>query len=257
MIIKEWITGETKPTIICTIVSATSLAFSLGGWLTGILPFDVAWIAIVLCGIPIILGAATALIKEHDIKADVLVSMALIASVWIGEFFAAGEVALIMQIGSLLEQYTSRKARQGIEKLVKLTPQTACVKQNEKDVVIPASEVVVGDILTVVAGETIPVDGVIISGESSIDQSIMTGESIPIDKKTGDNVTSGTVNQYGTFEMRASKLCTDSSLQRMIQLAKEADANKAMEAMNGKEVDGRELFVNVARPREERPRRQF
>jgi len=227
MIIKEWITGETKPTIICTIVSATSLAFSLGGWLTGILPFDVAWIAIVLCGIPIILGAATALIKEHDIKADVLVSMALIASVWIGEFFAAGEVALIMQIGSLLEQYTSRKARQGIEKLVKLTPQTACVKQNEKDVVIPASEVVVGDILTVIAGETIPVDGVIISGESSIDQSIMTGESIPIDKKTGDNVTSGTVNQYGTFEMRASKLCTDSSLQRMIQLAKEADANKA------------------------------
>jgi heavy metal translocating P-type ATPase len=227
VMIKEWITGKAKPIIVCTSVSAAALVLSLGGWLSGVLPFDAAWIAIVLCGIPIVFGAVTALIKEHDIKADVLVSMALIASVWIGEFFAAGEVALIMQVGSLLEQYTSRKARRGIEKLVRLTPQTARVKRNGADATIPASEVAVGDILTVLAGETIPVDGVIISGESSVDQSVMTGESIPIDKKAGDSVTSGTVNQYGTFEMRSSKLCTDSSLQRMIRLAEEADANKA------------------------------
>jgi heavy metal translocating P-type ATPase len=227
VMIKEWITGKAKPIIVCTSVSAAALVLSLGGWLSGVLPFDAAWIAIVLCGIPIVFGAVTALIKEHDIKADVLVSMALIASVWIGEFFAAGEVALIMQVGSLLEQYTSRKARRGIEKLVRLTPQTARVKRNGADATIPASEVAVGDILTVLAGETIPVDGVIISGESSVDQSVMTGESIPVDKKAGDSVTSGTVNQYGTFEMRSSKLCTDSSLQRMIRLAEEADANKA------------------------------
>ena len=133
---------------------------------------------------PIVVNAITALIKEHDIKADVLVSMALIASVSIGEYFAAGEVALIMQIGSLPgNSFTSSKARQGIEKLIKLTPQTARVKRGGLDAVIPVSEVAVGDLLTVLAGETVPVDGVIVSGETSIDQSVMTGESIPADKK--------------------------------------------------------------------------
>ncbi|MEA4955625.1 MAG: hypothetical protein VB096_08980 [Pseudoflavonifractor sp.] len=92
MLLKEWLSGEAKPTVICTSVSAASLVLSLGGWLNQILPSDIAWVAIVLCGIPIIFGAITALIKEHDIKADVLVSMALVASVCIGEFFAAGEV---------------------------------------------------------------------------------------------------------------------------------------------------------------------
>lgn len=175
MTLKNWVTGEAKPTMVCASVSAVALILSLGGWLEGVLPFNLAWVAIILCGIPIIFGAGTALIQEHDIKADVLVSMALIASVGIGEFFAAGEVALIMQIGSLLEQYTSRKARQGIEKLINLTPQTARVRRNGKDTVLPASEVVVGDILTVLAGESVPVDGVIVSGETSIDQSVMTG----------------------------------------------------------------------------------
>lgn len=227
MIFKDWLTGEAKPTVVCAAVSAAALIFSFSGILSGIVPFDIAWAAIVLCGIPIVVNAITALIKEHDIKADVLVSMALIASVSIGEYFAAGEVALIMQIGSLLEQFTSSKARQGIEKLIKLTPQTARVKRGGLDAVIPASEVAVGDLLTVLAGETVPVDGVIVSGETSIDQSVMTGESIPADKKAGDSVTSGTVNQFGTFEMKASKICTDSSLQRMIRLAEEADANKA------------------------------
>ncbi|MCI2049745.1 MAG: cation-translocating P-type ATPase [Lachnospiraceae bacterium] len=227
MIIEKWVDGDTKCTVFCVLVSAVSLVFSLGGWLSGILPFDTAWIAIALCGIPIIYSAVTALIRKHDIKADLLVSMALVASVCTGEYFAAGEVALIMQIGSLLEQYTSDKARQGIEKLIRLTPQTARVKRDGADVIIPASEVAAGDLLTVLAGEIVPVDGMIIAGETSIDQSVMTGESIPVDKKAGDSVTSGTVNQFGTFEMQAQKRCTDSSLQKMIRLAREADADKA------------------------------
>lgn len=228
MILKEWVMGETKPTIVCVLLSTAALVLSFGGWFSAVAPFDIAWVAIVLCGVPIIFGAATALIQKHDIKADMLVSMALIASICIDELFAAGEVALIMQIGSLLEQYTSSKARQGIEKLVKLTPQTARVKcNNGSDTVVPVSAVAVGDILTVFAGESVPVDGVIVSGNTAIDQSVMTGESIPVDKKAGDSVTSGTVNQFGTFEMRALKLSGDSSLQRMIHLAEEADANKA------------------------------
>ncbi len=226
-LLKNWLGNEPKPTLVCVCLSIVSLVLSLGGWLRNILPIDIAWIAIVLCGIPIVLGAVRALIMEHDIKADVLVSIALIASVATSEFFAAGEVALIMQIGSLLEDFTADRARKGIENLIHLTPKTARVKKDGKQVIIPVEEVREGDILTVIAGETIPVDGVLISGETSIDQAGMTGESIPVVKKAGDPLTSGTVNRFGTFEMEALKTCEDSSLQRMIVLAEQADANKA------------------------------
>lgn len=189
--------------------------------------FDMAWIAIILCGIPIILEAVIGLVTEFDIKADVLVSLALIASVCIGENFAAGEVAFIMQLGGLLEELTVAKARAGIEKLVHLTPQTARVIADGKETVIPAREVRIHDVLKVLPGETIPVDGVIISGQTSVNQAVMTGESLPVDKTVGDEVSSGTVNQFGAFEMRAAKVGEDSSIQRMIRLVQSADAGKA------------------------------
>lgn len=138
-----------------------------------------------------------------------------------------GEVALIMQIGSLLEDYTSGKAREGIEKLISITPQTARVVNDGVSTVVPVEEVRIGDKLSVLAGETIPVDGTILDGETSIDQSVMTGESIPVDKKAGDKVSSGTINQYSTFTMRADSVSKDSSLQRMVRLAEEAEENKA------------------------------
>lgn len=213
--------------IVITLLSGISLVFSLGGWLQDILPFDLAWIAILLCGIPIIIGAGKALFFEHDIKADVLVSMALISSVYIGEYFAAGEVAFIMQIGSILEDATAAKATEELQKLIHLTTNYAHIKRNGHIDSIQTEEIHVGDILVVLAGETIPVDGIITSGHSAINQSIMTGESIPVDKKTGDDVISGTLNQFGTFEMMAQKEPNDSALQRMIQLAKEADEKKA------------------------------
>ncbi len=191
------------------------------------LPFDPAWIAIILCGVPIILEAFIGLVTEFDIKADVLVSLALIASVCIGEIFAAGEVAFIMQLGGLLEELTVAKARAGIEKLVHLTPQTARIVSGGAERVVPAEEVRVGDVLRLLPGETVPVDGVILSGQTSINQAVMTGESLPVDKSAGDEVSSGTVNQFGAFEMRASRVGEDSSIQRMIRLVQSADAGKA------------------------------
>ena len=122
---KNWLENEPKVSLVCAVTSAVSLILSITGVLKNILPVDIAWIAIVLCGVPILVGAAKGVIFERDIKADLLVSLALIASVAVKEFFAAGEVALIMQIGSLLEDYTSGKAREGIGKLIKITPRTA------------------------------------------------------------------------------------------------------------------------------------
>ena len=191
------------------------------------LPFDASWAAIILCGIPIILEAVIGLVTAFDIKADVLVSLALIASVCIGEDFAAGEVAFIMQLGGLLEELTVARARAGIEKLVHLTPQTARVITGGKETAVPTEAVKVGDLLRVLPGETIPVDGEIVSGQTSVNQAVMTGESLPVDKGVGDEVSSGTVNQFGAFEMKATKVGEDSSIQRMIRLVQSADAGKA------------------------------
>lgn len=223
----EWFLelGGMKKDIVLLVISGIALVVSIFDLWS--LPFEPAWVAIVLCGVPIILEACIGLITKFDIKADVLVSIALVAAVIIGEGFAAGEVAFIMQLGALLEEMTVSKARAGIEKLVRLTPQTARVLRGGREELIEASHVQVGDILRVIPGETIPVDGVILSGQTSVNQAVMTGESLPVDKKAGDTVASGTVNQFGAFTMEAKKVGEDSSIQRMIRLVQSADAGKA------------------------------
>lgn len=225
--INHWLENEPKETMVCAVISAAALALSITRALRDLLPFDVAWIAIILCGVPILIGAFRGVLFEHDIKADLLVSLALIASVATQEYFAAGEVALIMQIGSLLEDYTSGKARESIEQLITISPRTARVLRSGTEIKIPVEDVKVGDVLSVLAGEMVPVDGTILEGATSIDQSVMTGESIPVDKAAGDTVSSGTINQYGAFTMRADSVSADSALQRMVRLAQEAEENKA------------------------------
>ena len=217
--------GGIRKDILLLVISGVSIICSLLH--VQPFPFDLAWFAVILCGFPIILEAIIGLVTAFDIKADVLVSLALIASICIGETFAAGEVAFIMQLGALLEELTVAKARAGIEKLVHLTPQIARVLQMDKEVIVPAEQVRIGDRIRVLPGETIPVDGIIVSGQTSINQAVMTGESLPVDKAVGDEVSSGTVNQFGTFEMEATRVGEDSSIQRMIKLVQSADAGKA------------------------------
>ena len=219
----QW--GGVKKDILFLVIGGISLLTSLLQFRP--FGFDLAWIAIILCGIPIILEAVIGLVTAFDIKADVLVSLALIASVIIGEIFAAGEVAFIMQLGALLEDMTVARARAGIEKLVHLTPRTARKLNDTEETIIPAEQVRINDILRVLPGETIPADGIILSGQTSVNQAVMTGESLPVDKTAGDEVSSGTGNQFGSFDMRATKAGDDSSIQRMIRLVQSADADKA------------------------------
>lgn len=222
----DWIADEEKRRLVFAMMGGVSLVCSFLG-IRGALPFDPAWISVVLCGVPILREAAVGLVTRFDIKADVLVALGLLAAVSIGEVFAAGEVAFIMSLGSLLEERTVRKARQGIEKLVAMTPRTARVLRGDVETIIRAADVNVGDVLRVFPGENIPVDGVITFGRTTVDQSLMTGESLPVDKEVNDEVFSGTVNQLGAFDMRATKAEGDSSLQRMIRLVESADASKA------------------------------
>ena len=217
--------GGIKKDIVFLVLGGLSLIISMFDLIP--LPFDAAWVAILLCGVPIIMGAMIGLMTAFDIKADVLVSLALIASICIREDFAAGEVAFIMQLGALLEDLTVAKARAGIERLVHLTPQTARLIADGVEKVIPAEQVKVGDRIRVLPGERVAVDGIILSGQTSVNQAVMTGESLPVDKTVGDEVSSGTVNQFGAFEMKATRVGEDSSIQRMIKLVQSADAGKA------------------------------
>ncbi len=224
-LISLW-TDEVKRSTLFLVLSGGSLMIGFFGF--KIFPFDSAWVAIALCGTPIVVDAVKGLVTKFDIKADLLVSIALIASMIVGEIFAAAEVALIMQIGSLLENLTVAKAKAGIEKLVCLSPRVGrIVRSDGTEEIVPAEEIQVGDIMRILPGETIAVDGIITKGQTSVDQSVMTGESLPVDKAKGAEVSSGTVNQFGTFDMKATKVGEDSSLQRMIRLVQSADPGKA------------------------------
>ncbi|MBR3086240.1 MAG: cadmium-translocating P-type ATPase [Kiritimatiellae bacterium] len=192
------------------------------------LPLDPAWIAVLVCGVPIMLEAAEALWERFDVKADLLVAVAIVASVVLGEIFAAAEVAFIMMLGEWLEERTVARARSGIERLAALAPRTARVVRDGGSVEdVPASGVAVGQILRVLPGETVPADGVLISGNSSVDESMLTGEPIPVDKSAGDEVTGGAVNRFGAFDMRVLRAQGDSAPARMAALVESADAGKS------------------------------
>jgi heavy metal translocating P-type ATPase len=186
-----------------------------------------SWISVILCGIPIFKECLEGLVREFDLKADLLVSIAIIASIVIGEVFAAGEIATIMAIGGFLEDYTVAKTHRKIEELINMTPQVATRIRNGTEEKIPVENVKVGDILKVLPGESIPTDGVIINGETSINQATLTGESLPVDKKEGNEVFSGTINLYGSFTMKTTKISQDSSLQKLIRLVESSKPENA------------------------------
>jgi len=224
---KDFIGNSENRTIILTIISAIFLLISWLGLLKGILPFDPALISIVISGTPILLEAAKGLITSFDLKANVLVSIALIASVVIGEYFAAGEIAVIMMIGEILEDHTVRKAQESVKKLIQLAPPVARIRTTDGEKEISIQEVKTNDIILVKPGESIPVDGVIVKGHTSINQSIITGESMPVDKTVSDEVFVGTLNQLGVVEVKATKVGEDTSLAKLIRLVRLAENKKA------------------------------
>ena len=189
-----------------------------------------AWVCVVICGIPLLYLAIWRIIHNKGISkisSALLISMAMIAAILIGDLFAAGEVAFIMEIGALLEDMTTERAKKGQKKLISLAPETARLIKNGAEETIPAQEVSTGDIIRVLPGETIPADGKILSGETSVDQSVMTGESLPADKAAGDSVFSGTINLYGSIDLEATKEGSDSSLQKLIRMVEDADKKQA------------------------------
>ena len=151
----------------------------------------------------------------------------MIAALAIGDLFAAGEVAFIMAIGAILEEKTTGRAQRGLKALISLSPQQGRRIRGGEEELIEAEKIEKGDRLRVLPGETIPVDGTIVSGNTSIDQAILTGESLPVDKMPGDPVFCGTINRFGVIELIADKVGEDSSLQKLIRMVRQAEENKA------------------------------
>lgn len=217
-----------KMTIVGGIALAASLVLLLADTKVA---FDPAWITVVICGTPLLYLAVTRLLFQRWISSALLICVAMFACIYIGELFAAGEVAFIMAIGALLEDYTANRARRGISKLISLAPEQGrkltVVNGKETETVVSIAEIAVGDTLRILPGERIAVDGEIIRGNTSVDQSVMTGESLPVDKQAGDSVFCGTMNCYGSVDIRATKVGRDSSLQKMIELVRAAEERKA------------------------------
>lgn len=191
---------------------------------------NLAWVCVVICGIPLLYLAIWRMIYNKGvskISSALLISMAMIAAICIGDLFAAGEVAFIMEVGALLEDMTTNRAKKGLKNLFSLAPDTGRIVRNGTEIIVEVGEIVKGDILRIFPGETIPVDGMILVGETSIDQSVMTGESLPVDKTAGDTVFCGTINRFGSIDIEATKVGEDSSLQRLIRMVEDAEKNQA------------------------------
>ena len=216
-----------KPTILSGVFLVASLILKLLDLRS---PVDPAWISVIISGFPLLVGAIRKLLYNKGISkisSALLISIAMIAAIIIGDLFAAAEVAFIMAIGEILEDKTTERAKRGLKNLISLAPTQGRRVSDDCEEMISAEDIRIGDILRILPGEAIPVDGEIVSGETSIDQSIMTGESLPVDKKPGDNVFCGTINRFGAIDIRATKVGEDSSLQRLIAMVREAEENKA------------------------------
>lgn len=193
-------------------------------------PIDPAWVTVAISGVPLACAAVRKLMKNRGItriSSALLITLAMIAATAIGDLFAAGEVAFIMAIGEILEDLTTARAKKGLKKLIALAPTQGRRLTDSGEEMISAEEIRAGDVLRILPGETIPVDGVVVAGETSVDQSVMTGESLPVDKGVGEEVFCGTVNCFGAIDIRATKVGEDSTLQKLIRMVREAEERKA------------------------------
>ncbi len=213
---------------ICALGGALALAGFLWNW-AEVAP---AWMSLVLIlasvavnGLPIVKEALQGL-RERQVNVDELVSLAIIASCIQGEFLTAAVVSFIMTLGSLVEEAVSASARKSIQALVRIAPEQATLLKDGAELLVPAAQIAIGDILLVKPGERLPVDGEIVAGRTAVDESSITGEAIPREKGLGDQVLAGTLNYNGAIEIKAVKVGADTTLGKVIKLVTEAENNK-------------------------------
>lgn len=221
--------NERRPFIFTTISGITLGLSWILGWIglkPAYLPTAFAIASLVIGGYPVLKSAIKALFIP-DLNVDTLVSIAAIAATSVGAYQEAATVVFIMLLGEFLEHLTVGKARKAIASLIQLSPKTAWVRKGDQEVQVPIEEVTAKEVVIVKPGERIPVDGKIVSGCGSINQSMLTGESIPVEKGLGDRVYCGTINEAGSCEIEATQIAEDTKLAQIKRLILEAQAEKS------------------------------
>ncbi len=213
-----------------TLATLAGVAFLGTGWvLAGFGIAGAKWsylVAALVAGFPILRGCLASLF-ERRISVEVLVALAIVAAISAGEFHAGAVVAVMLLGGGVLEQVTIARARRSVASLLTQMPEKALVRRGGKEVEVPVGELCVGDRVIVRPGERLPVDGTVAGGDSAVDESPITGESIPLDKAQGDKVFAGSINQSGMLEIEAKKVGVNTTLARIQRLVEEAQASQA------------------------------
>lgn len=208
------------------LISRIDLTQHLAALPSGIAVFGIFLsLSVALNGLPIVMGALKGMIRKK-VNVDELVSIAIIACLLNGNFLEAALISFIMVLGAFIEEAVSDRARSAIETLVKANPQTAVIETGGRRLVKPIADVHAGDIAVVRAGDTIPVDGRIIDGCGAIDESLLTGESLPIFRGEGEHLSAGTLNIDGLIRLQVSRIGADSTIGRIIDLVKNAETSK-------------------------------
>ncbi|MEX1159148.1 MAG: HAD-IC family P-type ATPase, partial [Thermomicrobiales bacterium] len=183
--------------------------------------------AVVVGGAPLAQKGLRVLRTTRSLDINLLMSIAVIGAVAIGEWFEAATVVFLFSLGEALEGYAMDRVRRSVRSLLALAPPVALVRRGSAEAELPVADVAVGETVIIRAGERLPLDGVVVSGASSVDQSSLTGESLPVGKRQGDALFAGTMNGSGPLVMRVTRLAGDSSVAKIIRLVEHAQAQRA------------------------------
>jgi len=213
------------------LITGTCGLFVAAGFLTGwlgapALSSKILYLAASAAGgYPILRGAMGGL-RARTLDMNALMSAAVIGAIFIGHEGEAASVVFLFALGNSLEGYTMERTRRALETLMKLAPERARVKRGEGEELLPTDRVQVGEIIIIRPGERIALDGEVVKGVSSLDESPITGESIPVQKGEGDQVWAGSINEYGSLEVRVTRPASESTLARILALIESAEAQK-------------------------------
>ena len=224
----------TRPvlTLFGLVVGAVLLIAVAGEWfglferVTDVVPWPVGWALVLIGGAPIFWNVLRATWRRQVIS-HTLMSLGVIAALAVGQWTTAAVVVFFMHLGNFAESFTTERSRQAVKRLTQLAPKTARVERDGNEVEVPVGEVQVGDTIVVRPGESIPVDGEVMSGQATIDQAAITGESMPVEVSAGSHVFAATIARLGSIRLRATHVGRDTTFGRVIKMVEEAEAHRA------------------------------